>query len=202
MVELDNVSASYGKNTVFESLNFQFNRRIYGITGMNGAGKTTLLKIIAGVLRCQGSITSVLGTKYTEQLLYLPTVPFFYPKMTGREYLDFFFNARSIPRTDMIPSWNNEFNLPLENYVDTYSSGMKKKLALMAMLTINSPIMVLDEPFVSLDVKSIKSVCSILNSQHQKVNNLVIIASHNQTSLAALRPIVLRLEHNGLTVCE
>lgn len=64
--------------------------------------------------------------------------------MTGEEYLSFFVKKNN---SDFYKKSIDKFNLPLNKFVQNYSTGMKKKLALLALVLLNKPIVVLDEPF-------------------------------------------------------
>lgn len=71
--------------------------------------------------------------------------------MTGREYLDLFPAGTNGFKTD---NWQQLFHIPLDDITENYSTGMGKKLALLAVLKQDKPIVVLDEPFNGLDLES------------------------------------------------
>lgn len=60
------------------------------------------------------------------------------------------------------------FNLPLDEYVDTYSTGMKKKLALIGVLLLDKPIIILDEPFNGLDFEGVHILYKIIRTLKSK----------------------------------
>lgn len=70
-----------------------------------------------------------------------------------------------------------KFKLPLKKYVQYYSSGMKKKLALIGMLMLNKPINILDEPFNGVDFEGVHLLYDIIGQLKPK-NKVVIISSH------------------------
>lgn len=181
MINIQNLSKRYGKKEVLHSLNLSINQgMVYGIVGENGAGKTTLFRCIAGLESYEGQITSELP-KLKNRLGFLPTEPYFFSKITGKEYIQLLVNARQIN----IPSIQerNIFDLPLDQYASTYSSGMKKKLALTAILLQENEIYILDEPFNGVDIQSNLIITEIIK-ELKRLNKTVIISSHIFSTLS------------------
>jgi ABC-2 type transport system ATP-binding protein len=105
---------------------------------------------------------------------YLESSNFFYSRITGNEYLNLF---SATNRQFDIEKLNELTRLPLDNLIETYSSGMKKKLALLAIVKEDKPIYLLDEPFNNLDIESCKILELIV--VHLKVQGkTVFISSH------------------------
>jgi ABC-2 type transport system ATP-binding protein len=195
---IDNLTVNYGKGDVISSLSFTFKEgNIYGIIGENGIGKTTLLNAISNIINYRGVIYSDIVNNHLESLLYLPANLFFYPKMTGEEYIMFYLKAKSKHFLN-IDSWNDKFKLPLKQYVSSYSAGMQKRLALMVILMIQGYLMVLDEPFNSLDEYSVKLVTQELLNINQSTNNIIIIASHGKEILKTLCSEIYILSKSSL----
>lgn len=175
MIKINNLNKVYGKKLVLNNINMEFTSgQVYGIVGKNGAGKTTLFKCIAGLETHSGSISYDKGT-LKDTLAYLPTEPFFFSKMTGKEYLQLLCNARNIKQTSF--KNQNVFDLPLNQYVETYSTGMKKKLALTAILLQQNQIFILDEPFNGIDIESNILVRQIIRKL-KDLNKIIIMSSH------------------------
>jgi ABC-2 type transport system ATP-binding protein len=105
----------------------------------------------------------------------LPTNPYFFPKITGREYLQLLCNARNIEVKNL--DTKNIFDLPLHQYAITYSTGMKKKLALTALLIQHNDYLILDEPFNGVDIQSNIIITEIIQ-QLKALNKVIIISSH------------------------
>lgn len=175
MISINNLTVSYNKqDNVIEDLNLQMNENcIHGIVGLNGSGKTTLLNSVFGLKKYnQGEILFNKKKLTKKDISFLPTENYFYPNITGREYLKLFkdkeFDAEK---------WNSLFVLPLDKIIDTYSSGMKKKLALLGMFKNDKPIMILDEPFNGLDIETSRIIRSIL-IKFRKSKKTIIITSH------------------------
>jgi ABC-2 type transport system ATP-binding protein len=152
MIIIKNLVVSYDKGqNVIDSLNLILqDKTINGIVGLNGAGKTTLLNSFYGFKRiASGDIKYNDRRINKKEMSLLVTENYFYSNITGREYLSLFKN--SLYDVDI---WNGLFSLPLDIIVDDYSTGMKKKLALMGILKQDKPIMILDEPFNGLDIET------------------------------------------------
>ena len=132
MIRINGLYKSYGKNEVLKNITLEFSKgNIYGIVGENGAGKTTLLRCIAGLESYNGEIISDY-TPLKNHLDLLLTAPFFFSKITGKEYIRLLCNARR--KINLNIENKNIFDLPLNQYASTYSTGMKKKLAITAIL--------------------------------------------------------------------
>ena len=181
MISIKNLSKSYGNKKVLNSINLQFEKgKIYGLVGKNGAGKTTLFRCLSGMEDYVGSIDSEFK-KIKNHIGLLETNPIFLTRITGWEYLKLLCIARKIQTDDF--EKQNIFNLPLDQYAETYSTGMKKKLALMAILIQKNDIYILDEPFNGVDIQSNILITEIIEELKRK-NKIVIISSHIFSTLS------------------
>lgn len=175
MISIQSLSKSYGSHQVLTDINLIFKKgEINGIAGENGAGKTTLFKCIAGLESFDGTV------EYSGGILknatgYLPTDLFFFSKMTGFEYLKLLSNARGL-QGDNLKS-TNIFDLPLNEYAENYSTGMKKKLALTGLLIQKNEVFILDEPFNGVDIHSNIIIREII-LKLRELGKIVIMSSH------------------------
>lgn len=175
MIAIHNLSKKYRTKEVLSNVNIQFDKgKVYGIVGENGAGKTTLFRCIADLEDYEGKISSDLNP-VKNHLGLLLTEPFFFQKITGKEYIQLLCNARNIKITDIED--RNIFELPLNQYASTYSTGMKKKLALTAILLQSNEYFILDEPFNGVDIQSNIIITEIIHKL-KELNKIVIISSH------------------------
>lgn len=175
MIKIENLSKFFGKHEVLKDINLSFEAgKVYGIVGENGAGKTTLFKCIAGLESFTGSIDCE-GEVLKNRLGFLQTDPYFFSKITGKEYIQLLCNARNVVVSDF--EKKNIFELPLEQYALTYSTGMKKKLALTAILMQQNDFFILDEPFNGVDIQSNILITEIIH-QLKKLGKTLIISSH------------------------
>lgn len=175
MIEVINLTKLFGKKQALTNINMTFlEGKVYGIVGENGAGKTTLFRCIAGLEDYTGEIKSRLKP-LKNHLGLLLTEPYLFPKITGKEYIQLLSNAREI-KIDDIES-RNIFELPLNQYACTYSTGMKKKLAITAILLQVNKYFILDEPFNGVDIQSNTLITEIIHKL-KELNKIVIISSH------------------------
>ena len=175
MITIENLSKSYGDKTVLENITLNLKKgKVYGIVGENGAGKTTLFKCIAGLEKYNGAINCEYE-KPKDFLGYLQTEPYFFSKITGNEYIQLLCNARNLTNTDL--KEKNIFDLPLNEYAIKYSTGMKKKLALTALLFQENKFFILDEPFNGVDIHSNMIITEII-LQLKQLEKTILISSH------------------------
>lgn len=196
MITLTDLHKSFGSHVVLNNVNMRFAKgKIYGIVGANGAGKTTLFRCIAGLETFEGSISAT-EAPLKNHLSLLQAEPFFFPRMTGREYIQLLCNARqlAIPNIDD----HNMFALPLDQYASTYSTGMKKKLALTAILILNSPYIILDEPFNGVDIQSNILLIDLIN-QLRNQGKCVLISSHIFSTLSDTCDEIHLLQNGSIT---
>lgn len=180
MIQLVEISKAFGSHVVLDRLSFTFeDNKVYGIVGKNGSGKTTLFHCMTGLESCKGEIVSE-RRPLKNHIGYLPTELFFYKLMTGMEYVQFVCNARN-QKIENIAA-RNIFELPLNDYISTYSTGMKKKLALFAILLQDVPYYIFDEPFNGIDFQSSVLVFDIIKALKQR-GKTVIMSSHIYTTL-------------------
>lgn len=175
MITIKNLSKSYGSNQVLNDLNFSFQQgKVYGIVGENGAGKTTFFNCIAGYERFKGSV-EFSNQSHQKAIGYLPTNPEFISYVTGFEYLKLAALSRGLKEVDVRSK--NGFDLPLSEYVANYSTGMKKKIALTAILLQQNEVFILDEPFNGVDIQSNMAIVELIKLLKNQ-GKLVFIASH------------------------
>jgi len=175
MIKIESLSKSYGSNQVLSDINLTFEKgKVYGIVGENGSGKTTLFKCITGIEKYNGIILSDLQP-LKDNIGYLQTEPFYFSKITGREYIQLLCNARS-KKIENLDN-KNIFELPLDQYASTYSTGMKKKLALTAILLQENQFYIFDEPFNGVDIQSNIIILEILK-ELKEIGKTLLISSH------------------------
>ena len=181
MIKMNDLSKVFGDKEVLKNVSMEFSKgNVYGIVGENGAGKTTLFRCIAGLESYSGEIISDV-TPLKNHLGLLLTDPFFFTMITGREYIRLLCNARG--KTNLDIDSKNIFDLPLHQYASTYSTGMKKKLAITAILLQENEYFILDEPFNGVDIQSNIILTEII-LKLKELNKIVIISSHIFSTLS------------------
>ncbi|MCO6430741.1 MAG: ABC transporter ATP-binding protein [Deltaproteobacteria bacterium] len=164
MIEIENLTKSYGNFTAVNNVSFVVQPgEIFGFLGVNGAGKTTTLKMLAGVLK-PSSGTIRIGrhdmasdSQAAKRITgYIPDRPYLYNKLTGREFLYFIADLYSVPQKraeERIDQLLEEYGLTRwqDELVESYSHGMKQRLATCAALVHDPEVLIVDEPMVGLD---------------------------------------------------
>jgi ABC-2 type transport system ATP-binding protein len=176
MLAIKQLEVGYHDKLVINGLNLEVAEgSVHGILGMNGAGKTTLFNTLYGyVPKLAGTCLWKDKALSRVDIGYLETNSFFYPLQTGREYLQLCaWQHPDFP----FEQWNAIFRLPLDQYTDTYSTGMRQKLSLLGLLAGDFPVLLLDEPFNGLDLESAELMYQLLEelkSQHK----CILMSSH------------------------
>lgn len=167
MVEIKNLSKSYGDKKVVDNLSLNINDgEIYGFIGHNGAGKTTTIKCVIGILSFEEGNIYIDGLSIKDKPLeckrkiaYIPDNPDLYNYMTGIEYLNFIGDVFKVSRQDRVNAIDKyahtfEIEDSLANPISSYSHGMRQKLAIIAAWLHKPDLIIMDEPFVGLDPKA------------------------------------------------
>jgi len=182
MLEVKALMVSYSANEyVLKEMDLALEAgKVHGLVGLNGSGKTTFLNCLCGMVHYQSGTISWQHQPLTKaHVAILETQNFFYKRITGREYLQLFraFN----PRFEML-LWNELFALPLDTFIEEYSTGMKKKLAFMSILSFDKPLLILDEPFNGVDMENVQLI-KIIIAKLRAIGKTILITSHILESL-------------------
>ena len=184
MLSLDNLQKSYGGKSVLNIPSFFFAPGIHWLQGKNGDGKSTLFRCIAGMAPFEGSIRlGQLDSKkdhrqYRLRVNYSEAEPLFPGFLSGREMLQFVAEAKQT-YDSQLKELTEMFSLTLfyENPASTYSSGMAKKISLVMAFLGKPELILLDEPFITLDAESV-SVLAQLIKKYRRNGTGFIISSH------------------------
>lgn len=191
MIEINNISKEYKKNKkVINNLSMKINNgEIFGFLGPNGAGKTTTIKMITGILEVdEGDIlidNYSIKSKPVEAKKNIGLVldnPDVFLKLKGIEYLNFVADVYDVSekqRISVIKNLSEIFELKdvLNNKIQSYSHGMKQKLAIISSLLNNPQNWILDEPMTGLDPKSFFELKNLMK-EHTKNGNAVFFSTH------------------------
>src|SRR5690606_10682600 len=181
MITLDGVTLKLGKKQILDDINYTFSSgKTYGIIGTNGAGKTTLLNCISGLNnQFNGNIS--ITPEFRHSISYLESTLIFHDRMKAGEFVQLCLRARNITGYDINAACQS-FELPAHEFIDMFSSGMKKKLMLLVFLLIKDKVILLDEPFANLDAEAIHLLTEAI-LRIKEMGSTVIITSHDIGSL-------------------
>ncbi len=178
MIRFENVVRRFGSKTAVAGLNLEIPAgELFAFLGPNGAGKTTTIKMLVGLLHPSAGKVRVAGhdsvshpRDATRFIGYVPDQPFLYDKLSGREFLEFVAEMRGLDRAQTasaIARQSEQFELGgfLEDLTETYSHGMKQRTVFASALLHDPPVLVVDEPMVGLDPKSMRLVKDLLRDK-------------------------------------
>lgn len=200
MLEIKNLSFSFGQKVIYDQLNMTFPiSSITGLIGKNGVGKTTLFRILTKVYRSQGGEVTFNGQAVVPNMIsFLPTDPYFYPYMKGNEYLDIV--AKDPNELIQSRVFASQLDLPLDELIDNYSTGMKKKIAFAAIFAQSRPIVILDEPYNGVDLESNEAIKYIIH-QYAK-DRMVILSSHILSTITDISDRIYHLQDAKTVSCH
>ncbi len=168
MLEIKNITKTYGKETLaVDDLSLTIeDGQIVGFIGPNGAGKTTTIKMLTGILKPDTGSISINGYDIVSDAImakrqfgFVSDNPNVYPKLRGREYLNFIADMYEVDykkRDQQITHYSNLLKMEdvLDDKIATYSHGMRQKIMVIAVLIHDPYLLILDEPLTGLDPQS------------------------------------------------
>ena len=198
-ISLRSISKSYGKNKVLEDVDLQVETgSCYGLLGNNGAGKSTLINMIVDLSRADAGEVEVLGQKYTSKPLkikaqtgVLPEQELLNSEFSGLEQLRFTGLLYGLEEKELIERIKALFNYffddekTLYKACGDYSTGMRKKLGLIASVLHKPRLLILDEPFSGLDPSSSQDVIRFLKT-YLTGDRTIMLSSHNLSHVEQL----------------
>jgi ABC-2 type transport system ATP-binding protein len=195
MIKLENVSKVFKADpftppfTALDQVSFNIPEgSMVGFLGANGAGKTTSLKIIMDFTRpTKGAVkfSPLLGSNRLEifkSIGFLPERPYFYPSLTGQDFLHFMGKLSELRRSVInqeILKWAPRFKIEhaLNRELKTYSKGMLQRIGFLATILHHPKIVILDEPLSGLDPIGRKELKDVIIEVH-KEGKTVFFSSH------------------------
>jgi ABC-2 type transport system ATP-binding protein len=196
VVEVENLVKNYGTIEAVKGISFSVNKgEIFGLIGPNGAGKTTTLRILSTLLTITSGSVKIMNYDLSKKpgeirkiISYLPEDAGAYKNLTGKGYLQFIANffeknnpqqmvSRGIEIADLEERINDK--------VDTYSKGMKRRLLVGRALMTDPRLAILDEPTVGLDVNNAQEIRKLIKNT-AKQGTTVLLSSHNMLEVEFL----------------
>jgi ABC-2 type transport system ATP-binding protein len=208
LLQTRNLTKHYGSAVALESLNLIIEPgEIVGLLGPNGAGKSTALRLLLGFLRPTSGSAFVDGfdcwndsVEVRKRVAYLPGELRLYDSMSGRQLLRFLADLRGDKPGEAVEKLAKQFDVDIDRPMTRMSSGMKRKVALIAVLLPNVPLVILDEPTNTLDPMMRDQLLEQLR-QAKAQGKAVFFSSHVLQEVEAVcdRVVILR---KGLLVHE
>jgi len=188
--EITGLVKRFGPKTAVDRLSLKVpTGMLYGFLGVNGAGKTTTLRMISGLIRPDAGQIRVCGIdavadsqRAKQPLAYVPDEPVLYGKLNPMEHLEFVAalwnvdpitaRARARELLERLSLWDRR-----HEWIESYSRGMKQKIALASALIHAPKLILLDEPLTGLDASAARLVKDIL-LEFLRDGGSVILTTH------------------------
>ena len=191
MIEIKNLTKSYnGNKKAVDNASFTIDDgKIFAFIGHNGAGKTTTIKAIMGILDFDSGEILINGKSIKEdpigckmEMAYVPDNPDLYENMKAIDFINFVCDMYEVPleeRKKNIEKYSKMFEMEnnLCDDISSFSHGMKQKIALIAAISHNPKILIMDEPFVGLDPKAVFDMKEVMK-QMVKEGKTIFFSTH------------------------
>jgi ABC-2 type transport system ATP-binding protein len=210
MIEFDDTTRTFARTVAVDRLKLFIPRgELFALLGPNGAGKTTAIKMLTGLLRPTSGKVRVCGhdlvsevRQATRAIGYVPEEPFLYDKLTGREFLRFMGEMRGLDRPTVEARLERECqNFDLNDFIDdlaeTYSHGMKQRLIFASALLHDPPVLVIDEPMVGLDPRSVRVAKDLLRAS-ATAGTTVFMSTHTLAIAEEIADRIGIMDHGRL----
>ncbi len=178
MIEINGLTKRFGRTLAVDNLSLRIAAgEFFTILGPNGAGKTTTLKIVAGLLNPTSGKVRVGGFDMAQKaaeakrlMCFIPDIPYVYEKLTGREFLYFIGELYELDRHYYRQEADRLLSLfsmqdDGDHLMEGYSHGMRQKIVISSALLPSPRLIIIDEPMVGLDPKSIRLVKDLFRSR-------------------------------------
>lgn len=190
MIEIKNVTKKYGDKTALKNMSFNVDDgEIFAFIGHNGAGKTTLIKAIVGIhdfdegeILINGHSIKKNPIECKKEIAFVPDNPELYENMKAIDFINFICDMYEVDqdrRTENIKKYSEMFEIEnnLNDTIDSFSHGMKQKVALISALAHDPKVLIMDEPFVGLDPKAVFDVKKVMNEM-VKEGKTIFFSTH------------------------
>ncbi|MEO6685443.1 MAG: ATP-binding cassette domain-containing protein [Dyadobacter sp.] len=207
MLKITNYKKSYNKDIVLQVDNLIIESGINWIRGANGTGKSTFLKSAAGIIAFEGDLVLNSGISikkqpiaYRKQVNFAEAEPVFPEFLTGTDLIKLFTKAKGGPanQADYFIE-TMKMQAYVSDPVGTFSSGMLKKLSLLLAFIGHPKLVLLDEPLITMDSESLKTLYSWIAEYNSKEGTSFLLSSHQALEDSFL-PIIQELLVDDQTI--
>lgn len=218
MIDIIELTKTFGKKTVLSEVNLKFNVGVYGLLGPNGAGKTTLLRSMLGLYKIQkGDIlynnkSIKKNSEFTKKIGYLPQTFGLFKEITVFDMMAYLATLKGIEQSKQkyeIDKCIDHVNMTehLREKVGSLSGGMVRRLGIAQALLGNPQVVIVDEPTAGLDPEErmrFKNLISLI-----KENRAIVISTHIVEDVEALCSDIVILDKgkivgsgNSESICD
>jgi ABC-type multidrug transport system ATPase subunit len=195
----------FGRFAALRGVNAEFaGGRLYAILGDNGAGKTTLLRVLAGLVPPTSGQITMLGNcgmrNLCREIGYMAHPSLLYDEMSGMENLRYFACLYGISDDQHCSAAMTTVDLDpsLTRPVSQYSQGMRQRLSLARALLNEPQILLLDEPFSNVDMRSARSMVALL-MKRRDAGKTIFVVTHQASLLEGAADEFVSMESGRIT---
>lgn len=213
IIRIQNLTKMFGMVKAVDNLTLEVAEgEFFCFLGPNGAGKTTTIKVLTGLLRPTsgtayiGGHDILLDPVSAKRIIgYIPDHPYLYEKLSGREFMRFvagMYRVNSETLDDRIEELMGLFgiNAYADQLIEDYSHGMRQKLIFSATFLHAPKVVIVDEPWVGLDPKSIRFVKDYLREKTRE--GVAIFMSTHTLSIAEEVADRIGIIHKGKLIAS
>lgn len=208
MLEVKDVTVEIGKEIILDRVSFSISKgQVVGLIGHNGAGKSTIMKTIMGwqnkkegkiILNQADQDYSFLTFK--KQIAYIPEEPFLLSELTAMQHFQLYGQSYQIEEDTFhrrVQQLSEQFEIAdkLNEYPESLSKGMRQKVQTICALLPDVPLLLIDEPFMGLDIHATNDLQQIL-VEKAKAETSILLTSHQLERMEELSDTYIML-HKG-----
>ncbi len=211
VIEVNELHRTFGEQKAVDGMTFRVEPgEVFGLLGPNGAGKTTTVRLLNGILPPSAGTARVFGldpvtsgAAIRQRTGVLTETPALYERLSARENLAFFATLQNLPQPELDRRVNEmlaffDLSSRAADKVETYSKGMKQRLALARALVHRPPLLFLDEPSSGLDPEAAQQVDDLIADLGRTEGQTVILATHNLLEAQRLCDRVAIMNHGRI----
>ncbi len=208
MLRLNRVRKEYKGFQLDCTLNVQ-EGCVTGLIGKNGAGKSTTFKAILGLVRTDGGSIEIfgkpvhkIGNQDKEDIGVVMSDAGFSGYLTIQDLLPMLKNLYRNFREEEFRRKCEKFRLPMNKKIKEFSTGMKRKLQVLAALTHEARLLILDEPTAGLDVIARDELLDMLRAYMEQEGRAILVSSHISSDLEGLCDDIYMIDDGKIVFYE
>ena len=194
MIKLTNISVSYGDNVIYKDFNFEFERGVNVVLGQSGSGKTTLLSVIANLVNYQGKCE-------TDKVAIVFQTPSLAPVSVLNNVQMVVSGKQSKQLAEEVLKLAQIYDKK-DKRATTLSGGEQQRVSLARAFAANRPVLLLDEPFHSLDYGIKQKLHQTLQNLLEKYDKTVVLVTHDIDEALALGDRIYLLKDKPCTLTQ
>ena len=212
-IRIENVTKCYGHLRAVDGVTLRVEEgEVLAFLGPNGAGKTTTMKMLTGLLHPDAGEIVICGhsmgsdpERAKAMMAYVPDQPFLYDKLSAREFLQFVGEMYGMD-VALIEQRSRQYiqRLQISDYADqlaeSFSHGMKQRVALAAALMHDPQVLVVDEPMVGLDPRSVRTVKELFRERADS-GRTVLMSTHTLDVAESIADRIAIINHGRIIAC-